>query len=106
MKIKVIISMLLVLVMSMTAVVATSQSEETDEQVWVCTGSRSACYHRVEKCRGLMMCSSEVRLVPLKSAQILGRRQCSFCYKKNASNVKEDQSTTTNDEGETKDIKE
>lgn len=69
---------------------ATSQTDEQNDQVWVCTGSTSSCYHRVEECRGLRLCASKVRQVPVKSAQILGRRQCKMCYKKSSGNTNEE----------------
>lgn len=57
-------------------------SESQGSKVYVCTGTRSQCYHRVETCRGLESCRGEIRLVTLKAAQSLGRRECKMCYKK------------------------
>lgn len=57
-------------------------SEMGGGKVYVCTGSRSQCYHRTETCRGLNTCKGEIKAVSLKTAQSLGRRECKICYKK------------------------
>ena len=68
---------------------AQSKLPEDEEIVYVCAGTSSTCYHRIENCRGLTTCSTNVRQVALRAAQILGRRQCKICYKKNVQNNEE-----------------
>jgi len=68
-------------------------SESSEEEiVYVCAGRSSTCYHRIETCRGLKTCSTDVRQVALRAAQILGRRQCKICYKKNVQENNEETS--------------
>lgn len=59
-----------------------TEAKQKDGKVYVCTGSRSQCYHKVENCRGLKSCRGEVKKISLKAAQSVGRRECKICYKK------------------------
>ncbi len=58
---------------------------DEEEYVWICTGRDSQCYHRIENCRGLSLCSGSLKKVTLKTAQTIDRRECRICYKQNNS---------------------
>lgn len=99
-KVKYLLSLAFILSASSFGNEAQSTLPETDEEiVYVCAGTSSTCYHRIEDCRGLKTCSTTIRQVALRAAQILGRRQCKMCYKKNIRNNEE---TKTKVETETK----
>lgn len=88
-KLKYILPIALLLVAENLGGDAFCKMPEEEEMVYVCAGTSSTCYHRLETCRGLKTCSTNIRQVALRAAQILGRRQCKICYKKNVQNNEE-----------------
>lgn len=52
------------------------------DTVFVCTGSSSKTYHRIDDCQGLSRCSGEIREVSLEEARKMRRRACKICKPK------------------------
>ncbi len=73
-----IFTLLLLLTLCVSANYA---DDQVDAGVYVCTGPKSQCYHRTDKCRGLNDCTSEVKQISKSEAETLGRRKCNICYK-------------------------
>lgn len=68
--------------LSLCCIVTNDAAENEEEQVWVCTGRSSQCYHKYKDCKGLETCNGNVRQISRKTAQTLDRRECKMCYKK------------------------
>lgn len=50
-------------------------------KVYICQGSKSACYHVRPDCSGLRRCSTELKTITLDEAKKMGRRPCKVCCK-------------------------
>ena len=49
--------------------------------VYICTGSKSVCYHKTDKCKGLKNCSGKIKKITEKEAvDTYKRRKCKVCY--------------------------
>lgn len=59
-----------------------STNNATDEYVFVCTGNYSKCYHKTDKCEGLVYCSKEIKKVTIQQAKEMNRKPCKYCYGK------------------------
>lgn len=57
-----------------------------DNDVLICTGSSSRCYHKKDNCIGLRNCSGEIRKISLEDAQSRGRKPCDICCSTNEFN--------------------
>ena len=57
------------------------ERNEQDTTVYICTGSSSKCYHKTDKCKGLLKCGKEILEVKQSYAESKGRRKCKMCYK-------------------------
>lgn len=56
---------------------------ETNEMVYICTGSSAYAYHCNKNCRGLGRCGSDIVHMTKEKAISLGyKKPCGFCYKK------------------------
>jgi hypothetical protein len=44
--------------------------------VFICKGPKSMVYHKSERCKGLLKCSTKLFRVSLSEAKRLGRRAC------------------------------
>lgn len=53
---------------------------QTEQTVYICTGSSSKRYHATKQCRGLNSCSGTIKLVTVKEAIDMGRTACKICY--------------------------
>lgn len=51
------------------------------ENVYICNGSSSKKYHKIEKCRGLSNCSTKTEKITKDAAIKKGRTACKICYK-------------------------
>ncbi len=71
---KYIISLLLLLSFATTTAISDTNN------VYICTGSKSACYHRISSCRGLSRCSGSVVAISKEKAVSTGKRPCKICY--------------------------
>jgi hypothetical protein len=45
-------------------------------EVYICKGGSSKVYHKLENCRGLKFCSTNIEKVSEDAAIKLGRRKC------------------------------
>ena len=52
----------------------------SDSYVYICTGPKSECYHKTDKCHGLNKCSGEIKKVTKDEAVKMKRRECKICY--------------------------
>lgn len=52
------------------------------EDVYICTGPKSKCYHKTNHCQGLDRCSKEVIKVTKAYAISKDRTPCKWCYPK------------------------
>jgi hypothetical protein len=59
---------------------ATSTATNDSPKVYICQGSKSACYHKTPNCRGLSRCSSDVVSTTKEKAEKAGRRPCKICW--------------------------
>lgn len=57
------------------------ERNEQDTTVYMCTGASSKCYHKTDKCKGLLKCGKEILEVKQSYAESKGRRKCKMCYK-------------------------
>lgn len=78
----------LILLLTLTAGIAVGYISAKDvpaaaEQnyVYICTGPKSAVYHKTNSCRGLKNCSTSVKKVTKEQAEKMGRRPCKICIK-------------------------
>ena len=71
---KFIISLFVLLAM------ATATASSDSDKVYICQGSKSACFHKTANCRGLSRCSTSVVAVTREKAIKDGRRPCKICY--------------------------
>lgn len=62
-----------------TNIESDSQSN-SEESVYICTGSHASKYHRHSNCRGLNNCKSEIKSVTRSTAQKQGHSACKICY--------------------------
>lgn len=66
----------LFLLLSITTTTAVSDAPK----VFICQGSKSACYHKTPNCRGLSRCSSSIVATTKEKAEKAGRRPCKICF--------------------------
>lgn len=59
--------------------IATTTAVSDAPKVFICQGSKSACYHKTPNCRGLSRSSSIVATTKEK-AEKAGRRPCKICF--------------------------
>jgi len=66
-----------------TATFGFIQGETSSEtpKVYICQGSKSACYHVRTDCNGLRRCSTQLKEITLEEAKKMGRRPCKVCCK-------------------------
>ena len=64
------------------------------EEVYVCTGASSKCYHKELVCFGLKGCNKAIEKMDKKDAQSKGKRACKICYKKTGSKPRQKKGTT------------
>ena len=57
-----------------------SSCGSTGDEVWICTGRSSKCYHATQSCMGLSNCGGNIKEVSLEEAEDMGRRPCRICY--------------------------
>ena len=50
------------------------------DDVYICTGRSSKCFHDDPDCRGLSNCGGTVKEVSKEYAEDMGRRPCRICY--------------------------
>ena len=50
------------------------------DDVCICTGRSSKCFHDDPDCRGLSNCGGTVKEVSKENAEDMGRRPCRICY--------------------------
>ncbi len=55
-------------------------STESDNKVYICTGSKSKRFHRTSDCMGLSRCSGDIERISKDEAIELGRTECRWCY--------------------------
>lgn len=60
---------------------AGQESAQDAPKVYICQGSKSACYHSNPNCSGLRRCSTELKAITLDEAKKMGRRPCKVCCK-------------------------
>lgn len=65
----------------MTGIQAGQESAQDAPKVYICQGSKSACYHSNPNCSGLRRCSTELKAITLDEAKKMGRRPCKVCCK-------------------------
>ena len=62
------------------ALLAFAPMQADNEEVYICMGPKSACYHKTPNCRGLRNCSTSIKKVTLKEAkEVHHRRACGIC---------------------------
>lgn len=54
---------------------------DKNDNVYICTGDFSKCYHKTDKCEGLIYCGKEIKQVTLEQAKKMNRKPCKYCYK-------------------------
>lgn len=54
--------------------------EPIEDGVWICTGAYATKYHCDRDCKGLNMCGSTIKQIPLEEAEAQGRTECQWCY--------------------------
>jgi len=60
-------------------VMASPSSAQKPDSVYLCMGPRSKVYHRIENCRGLTHCSTQLKKVSLDDAiNKYHRRLCGY----------------------------
>ncbi|MDR2917807.1 MAG: hypothetical protein LBV72_00370 [Tannerella sp.] len=53
----------------------------SDTDVYICTGNKSASYHKSARCKGLQRCSGDVFKVDKDDSECYWRKPCGYCYK-------------------------
>ena len=71
------------LLLLLSVLILTSfQQIPTPTYVYICTGPNSECYHKINTCRGLNKCSTEIKKITKDDAvNKYKRRACKICYK-------------------------
>jgi hypothetical protein len=54
--------------------------EPKTESVYICTGSKSEAYHKINTCLGLNHCSGMIEEVTKTAAIEMQRKECGICY--------------------------
>ena len=67
-------SYLILLLSLLTLLLASCQ-----DNVYICTGSSSKCYHDDPDCYGLSNCGGSIKEISIEDAEDMGRRPCEIC---------------------------
>lgn len=59
--------------------ISTNQ-QQTDSKVWICTGENSTRYHSKSDCAGLNNCQASKKLITLTQARKMKRTPCKRCF--------------------------
>lgn len=55
-------------------------TNNSKDNVYICTGTQSKRYHKTEDCIGLSKCSRSIEEISIEEAEELGRTPCGYCY--------------------------
>ncbi len=55
---------------------------DNNNYVYICTGSYSKCYHKTDKCDGLIYCGGDIKKITIQQAKEMNRKPCKYCYGK------------------------
>lgn len=55
-------------------------TNNSKDNVYICTGTKSKRYHKTEDCIGLSKCSRSIEEISIEEAEELGRTPCGYCY--------------------------
>jgi len=70
--------LLCILLFVVSSVVAEYNSQQ---KVYICTGSKAYAYHINKKCSGLSRCSGDIKQITLSEAEAQHRKPCKKCSK-------------------------